>query len=209
MNRRLFSRISFKHIKPESRPINPKKSIYLNKTQYRLFSTKSSLPVDKSFFQKFVSIVKRFINKRIIAFRILFYASFILIGFTFLRYSNNVNFAKNITPIFFMQNEVNTNAYFNVAGVVKPGTISMIKGTDELSFVLTDYEHELTVFYKGQAPGNFLEGNTVVATGSITDSLKPDILVCNKIMTEHGYNGDQWLSKLNNFRPETYEKREE
>eukprot|EP00340_Litonotus_pictus_P006554 CAMPEP_0170526264 /NCGR_PEP_ID=MMETSP0209-20121228/11724_1 /TAXON_ID=665100 ORGANISM="Litonotus pictus, Strain P1" /NCGR_SAMPLE_ID=MMETSP0209 /ASSEMBLY_ACC=CAM_ASM_000301 /LENGTH=172 /DNA_ID=CAMNT_0010816011 /DNA_START=108 /DNA_END=626 /DNA_ORIENTATION=- len=139
--------------------------------------------------------MKAIFNKRIVAFRILFYSSFVLIIFSVMRYSNATNFAKNVTPVFFLNNECSENFFFNVAGVVKPGTIQIIKGTDEMSFVITDYEHQMSVYYKGQVPNNFLEGNTVIATGSVTNSKKPDILMCSKIQTDHSYNSDQWLNR--------------
>jgi cytochrome c-type biogenesis protein CcmE len=116
--------------------------------------------------------------------------------FSFLRYSNNTNFAKNVTPVFFLKNHADINTYFNVAGIVKPGSINIVKGSDELNFILTDFEHELNVYFKGPLPQSFLEGNTVIATGSITDPEKPFIFMTTKILTDHSYNNDKWLSIL-------------
>ena len=65
-----------------------------------------------------------------------------------------------------------------------------------MSFSITDYDHDLKVFYKGPLPPNFLEGNTCIATGSITDPSKPSILLANRLMTDHSYNSDKWLSKI-------------
>ena len=123
----------------------------------------------------------------------LFYCSIILVVFTLLRYSNNVNFAKNVTPSFFLENEFSTHTFFNVAGVIKPGSISIVRGSDEMSFVITDYEHQLSIYYKGILPMNFLEGNTCIATGTVTDKDNPTILLANKLATDHGYNNDKWL----------------
>lgn len=132
--------------------------------------------------------------KRIVVFRVLFYGSIVLTVFTILRYSNNVNFSKNITPVYFIRNKADANTFYNVAGIIKPGSIEYVKGSDELSFYMTDYEHDLKVFYKGGLPNNFLEGNTCIATGSITDPARPNILLSNKLMTDHSYNSDKWLS---------------
>lgn len=128
-------------------------------------------------------------------FRVLFYGSIVLVIFTVLRYSNNVNFGKNTTPSFFLKNTADLNTFYNVAGIVKPGTIQYIKGNDESSFILTDYEHELRVYYKGPLPPNFLEGNTCIVTGCITDPNKPNLFLANQIMADHSYNADQWLSR--------------
>jgi cytochrome c-type biogenesis protein CcmE len=118
-----------------------------------------------------------------------------LIIFTTIRYTNNINFGKNITPTYFLQNKTDANTFYNLAGVIKPGSILYVKGTDEMSFELTDYEHVIKVFYKGPLPSNFLEGNTCIVTGTITDPAKPSIFLGNKIMTDHSYNSDKWMSK--------------
>ena len=109
---------------------------------------------------------------------------------------NNSNFAKNITPVYFLRNRGDANFFYNMAGVVKPGSINYIRGGDEVKFTLTDYMHDILVYYKGILPNNFLEGNTCIATGSITDPDKPCIYVANKLMTDHSYNADKWLSKF-------------
>jgi len=138
--------------------------------------------------------VKRIFLKRIVLVRVLFYGSIILFLYTTIRYMNNTSFAKNITPIYFLKNKGDTNFFYNLAGVVKPGSINFIRGTDEVKFTLTDFDHDIYVYYKGALPNNFLEGNTVIATGNITDADKPNIFVSNKLMTDHSYNADKWLS---------------
>lgn len=171
------------------------KKNFFNMNIKKNFCSKNNIPAEKTIFKKFVFKIKAFFNKRILLFRIMFYSSFILIGISLMRYNNNINYAKNITPIYFLQNSCSENNFYNVAGVVKPNSININKGTDELNFIITDYQHELTVYYKGVIPPNFLEGNTVISTGSITDRKKPNILIANKIMTDHGYNSDTWLNR--------------
>jgi cytochrome c-type biogenesis protein CcmE len=155
----------------------------------------SSLPTVKSGFQRFMSAIKRHILKRLVLFRVLFYGSLVLIIFTVLRYSNNVNFAKNVTPVFFLKNVSELNSFYNVAGIVKPGTINYVKGSDEMNFILTDYEHELKIYHKGVLPQNFLEGNTCIATGNITDVDRPFVFMSTKLLTDHSYNSDKWLNR--------------
>ena len=142
--------------------------------------------------------MKAFFNKRKVMFRLMFYTSFILIIASIMRFSNNVNYAKNITPVFFLENEVyNENMIYSLAGVVKPGTFSVNKGTDELKFIITDYEHEILVLHKGIGNSSQInEGSTVVVTGSIVDKNKPDTFVSTKLISDHAYNGDAWISKF-------------
>ena len=138
---------------------------------------------------------RRIILKRIVLFRVLFYGSMILTIYTTIRYTNNTNYAQYTTPHYFLQNKAELNTVYNVAGVIKPGTIEFVKGSDEMSFILTDFEHELKVFYKGPLPNNFMEGGTGIATGCITDIDKPNLFISNKIMTNHSYNAEKWKSR--------------
>ena len=126
----------------------------------------------------------------------MFYGSLILTVVTIMRYSNNVNFGKNTTPAFFIRNKGDLNVIYNVAGVIKPGSIQVMKGSDEFSFVLTDYEHDIKVYYKGKLANSFMEGNTIIACGNITDVNKPDVLIASKLLSDHSYNSDKWLGNI-------------
>ena len=141
------------------------------------------------------SKARRIILKRIVLFRVVFYASCVVILFSVVRFSNNYNYARNVTPVFFLKNKSEENFFYNVAGVVKPGSIKLIRGTDELQFVITDYEHELTIFYKGSTPANFMEGNTLIAVGNISDPDRPTLFVATKLMVDHSYNADKWMNR--------------
>lgn len=156
---------------------------------------RTNLPTLKTGFQRFIASIRKHILKRLVIFRVLFYGSIVLIVFTMLRYSNNQNFAKNVTPVFFLKNVSDLNTFYNVAGIIKPGSIHYIKGTDEMNFILTDYEHELKVYHKGLLPQNFLEGNTCIATGTITDVDRPFVFMSTKLLTDHSYNSDKWLNR--------------
>lgn len=179
------------------------KRMFLNNTFYTVYKFNfcnnnfdNNIPSQKSTFERYIKKIKAFFNKRTFVFRLMFYASFILIAISFMRLSNNINYSKNITPVFFLENEINNeNAFYNVAGVVKPGSINLIKGTDEISFILTDYEHEIQVFYKGTV-SNLQEGNTAIVTGCLINKNKPDSLMSSKIVTDHSYNSSVWISKI-------------
>lgn len=157
---------------------------------------KESAPAELSFFKKTLKKFKAFFLKRIIAFRIMFYASFILIIFSVMRYSNTSTFSKNVTPSFFLNNLVDEHTFYKVAGIVKQNSICYIKGTDEVSFFITDYDHDMCVLYKGNLPPSFSEGATVVCTGCVNNPKKPNTLSVTNILSDHSYNSDTWLSNL-------------
>lgn len=157
---------------------------------------KDSAPAEISFFKKTLKRFKAFFLKRIVAFRIMFYTSFILIIFSVMRYSNTSTFSKNVTPSFFLNNLVDEHTFYKVAGIVKPNSICYIKGTDEVSFYLTDYDHDMCVLYKGNLSGSFSEGSTAVCTGCVNNPKNPNTLSATHILTDHSYNSDTWLSNL-------------
>jgi cytochrome c-type biogenesis protein CcmE len=136
--------------------------------------------------------IKKLFLKRLALFRVIFYGSIILIIYTSIRYTNNVNYAKYITPVYFLQNKATLNVVYNVAGVVKPGSLQIIKGSDELTFIMTDFEHEIRVLYKGPIPPNFVEGDTSIISGHITDVNKPNIFLASQIESNHGYDINKW-----------------
>ncbi len=72
--------------------------------------------------------------------------------------------------------------------------MNYVAGTNEFNFILTDFEHELKVFFKGRTPNNFIEGNTAICNGSITNADKPNIFISHEIFTNHAYNLEKWQS---------------
>ena len=175
---------------------NEKYNTFIKLGKKNFWSHDKNLPTNIGSFKNFIKKIKAVFNKRVVLFRMLFYSSFLFIIFTVMRLTNSTIYAKNVTPVYFLNNEATESAFYNVAGLVKPGTIQIIKGTDEMNFSITDYEHQMSCYYKGPIPPNFVEGNTAIVTGSIVNVNKPDTIMCSKIQTDHSYNSDQWLSNV-------------
>ena len=68
---------------------------------------------------------------------------------------------------------------FKLGGMVKEGSI--VKHGKNLSFVLTDYETEVTVHYTGITPMLFKEGQGTVATGKFTNKT----FLATEILAKH------------------------
>src|SRR5688572_4925674 len=68
--------------------------------------------------------------------------------------------------------EVKAGERFRLGGMVSKGSFKRQAGSLEVSFVVTDFQHELPVKYTGVLPDLFREGQGVVAHGRIgTDGI--------------------------------------
>ena len=64
---------------------------------------------------------------------------------------------------------IKENEKFQVAGIIKPGSIEIKRGTLDVKFVLTNFDDDLTVIYKGETKFEFKEGETLVLTAYVPD----------------------------------------
>lgn len=66
--------------------------------------------------------------------------------------------------------EVAVDQSFRLGGMVKDGSFVRVPESLDVSFVLTDFAHDVTVRYSGLLPDLFREGQGVVATGKLNAS---------------------------------------
>ena len=70
-----------------------------------------------------------------------------------------------------------------VGGMVKEGSIQT--SSNQISFIITDFKHEITVSFSGAVPNLFAEGKGVVAEGFLRDR---NFLNAKKILAKHDEN---------------------
>ena len=70
-----------------------------------------------------------------------------------------------------------------VGGMVKINSISM--KTEEINFIITDFENEINVTYSGVVHNLFTEGKGVVAEGYLKDK---NFFLATKILAKHDEN---------------------
>jgi cytochrome c-type biogenesis protein CcmE len=74
---------------------------------------------------------------------------------------------------------------FRVGGMVVEGSYKRAPGSLEARFVLTDFEHNVTVSYSGVLPDLFREGQGVIARGR----LGPEgLFVAQEVLAKHDEN---------------------
>lgn len=99
----------------------------------------------------------------------LFVVLAILIGVSIATVLGLTAFKENIR--FFVElkdvKDINTdqNSQYRIAGLVKPGSIEKQADNISFKFTLTDCVADVNVFYTGQLPDLFREGQTIVANG--------------------------------------------
>jgi cytochrome c-type biogenesis protein CcmE len=98
-------------------------------------------------------------------------------------------FRQNVT-FYFIPTEVAQGAArgeqsFRLGGVVKTGSVRRVPGSLEVSFVLTDFKHEVPVTYDQVLPELFREGQGIIAHGRLDAS---GVLVADEVLAKHDEN---------------------
>lgn len=98
----------------------------------------------------------------------LLFATGLTIAFSLIIYSLRQNLNVFVTPTELVLVDKNNHASFRLGGVVKVGSIKPEASKQGISFVVTDFQKEVTVLYRGMLPDLFREGKGVIAEGRLT-----------------------------------------
>ena len=115
---------------------------------------------------------------------IFFLLSIGLITFFILR-ALEKNIDLYLTPSDLKAVDFNQSDDFKLGGMVKVGSLEKLGGL-EISFVVTDFESEMTVIYEGVLPNLFKENSGVVATGTL--NADQNQFIAKEILAKHDEN---------------------
>ena len=115
---------------------------------------------------------------------IFFLLSIGLITFFILR-ALEKNIDLYLTPSDIKAVDFNQPDDFKLGGMVKVGSLEKLGGL-EISFVVTDFESEMTVIYEGVLPNLFKENSGVVATGTL--NTEQNQFIAKEILAKHDEN---------------------
>ena len=115
---------------------------------------------------------------------IFFLLSVGLITFFILR-ALEKNIDLYLTPSDVKAADFNQPDDFKLGGMVKVGSLEKLEGL-EISFIVTDFESEMTVIYEGVLPNLFKENSGVVATGSLNS--EQNQFIATEILAQHDEN---------------------
>lgn len=74
---------------------------------------------------------------------------------------------------------------FRLGGMVRPGTVDRDAGSLDMSFIVTDFKHDVRVVYTGVVPDLFRENQGVVAHGRLGSN---GVFVADEILAKHDEN---------------------
>ena len=80
--------------------------------------------------------------------------------------------------------EINEMSKLRLGGMVKESSIKQLND-GSINFVITDFNKEMIVFYKGIIPDLFKEEQGVIAEGSVN---KEGVFIANSILAKHDEN---------------------
>ena len=80
--------------------------------------------------------------------------------------------------------EINEMSKIRLGGMVKESSIKQLND-GSINFIITDFDREMVVFYKGIIPDLFKEQQGVIAEGSINNE---GIFIANSILAKHDEN---------------------
>ena len=115
---------------------------------------------------------------------IFFLLSIGLITFFILR-ALEKNIDLYLTPSEVKAADFNQFDDFKLGGMVKVGSLQKLEGL-EISFIVTDFQSEMTVIYEGVLPNLFKENSGVVATGSLNP--EQNQFIATEILAKHDEN---------------------
>ncbi len=84
-------------------------------------------------------------------------------------YALRQNISLFYTPTQVAKGEAPSNHTIRLGGMVKKGSVKRKRGSLEVQFTLTDFAHEIDVFYNGILPDLFREGQGIVTAGTLNE----------------------------------------
>lgn len=100
-------------------------------------------------------------------------------------YALSTNIDLFFTPTQVAAGEVPAGQRIRVGGMVKEGSVEHNQSNLEVSFVTTDYSHDVRVYYSGILPDLFREGQGIVAEGSLSPE---GVFVASRVLAKHDEN---------------------
>ncbi len=96
--------------------------------------------------------------------------------------NKNILYFKSPTDIKTSK-EIDFNKKIRVGGMVKKNTLNI--NEQEIKFIITDFNNEIKVSFKGTVPNLFSEGKGVVAEGKLQDR---KFFIADRILAKHDEN---------------------
>lgn len=107
----------------------------------------------------------------------------VAVTLTLFALSQNINMFYSPTQV--ANGEVESGTMFRIGGMVKDGSVEQRQDSLAVSFVTTDFVHDVPIEYEGILPDLFREGQGIVAEGSL-DAL--GVFQASRVLAKHDEN---------------------
>ena len=104
-------------------------------------------------------------------------------GLTLYALSQNINMFYSPTQV--ANGEVGAGTMFRIGGMVKDGSVDQRQESLAVSFVTTDFVHEVPIEYEGILPDLFREGQGIVAEGRLDAA---GVFQASRVLAKHDEN---------------------
>ena len=106
------------------------------------------------------------VKKRILFITLVFFFFSIFVLITLKTLNNNLLYFNTPTDVF-KNNNLSLDKKIRLGGMVKKNSIVVNK--EEIKFIITDFQNEIIVSFKGSVPNLFSEEKGVIAEGKLKD----------------------------------------
>ena len=116
---------------------------------------------------------------------ILFVALGLGVSISLVLFALRQNINHFITPTQVVMGEVPQGRQIRIGGMVKEGSVESHGNSMAVSFVATDYAHDILVQYEGILPDLFREGQGIEVEGSVNAD---GVFMATKVLAKHDEN---------------------
>ncbi len=122
------------------------------------------------------------VKKRILF--LIFLMAFSIFSIFFILRALNENVLYFFTPTeIFEKEDIQIGKKIRIGGMVKKD--SVFNNSEEIKFIITDFENEILVSYSGSTPNLFSEEKGVIAEGRLNDK---KFFIAERILAKHDEN---------------------
>ena len=107
----------------------------------------------------------------------------VAVALTLFALSQNINMFYSPTQV--ANGEVETGTLFRIGGMVKDGSVEQRQESLTVSFVTTDFVHDVPIEYEGILPDLFREGQGIVAEGRLNAT---GVFQASRVLAKHDEN---------------------